>query len=57
MNEQEIADWEREITHAEMMSNARPLNILEHIKLKRETITFAGGKTYELPVKDDSDEK
>lgn len=35
MTEQEIADWEREIQHAEMMSNARPLTILEHIELKR----------------------
>ena len=46
MNEQEIADWEREITHFQMMEEQR-----------KETVTFAGGKTYELPIKDDSDEK
>lgn len=45
MTEQEIADWEREINHFQMMQK------------QRETITFAGGKTYELPIKDDSDEK
>lgn len=45
MNEQEIADWEREIQYFQMMQK------------QRETITFAGGKTYELPIKDDSDEK
>lgn len=45
MTEQEIADWEREITHAEMMQK------------QRETITFAGGKTYEVPVKEKENEK
>lgn len=38
MTEQEIRDWEREIQHAEMMSNARPLNILELIELKRNEV-------------------
>lgn len=45
MTEQEIADWEREINHFQMMQK------------QCETITFAGGKTYELPIKDDSDKK
>lgn len=27
------------------------------MQAQRETITFAGGKTYEVPVKDDSNEK
>lgn len=46
MNEQEIADWEREIQHFQMMEEQR-----------KETVAFAGGKTYELPIKGDSDEK
>ena len=46
MTEQEIADWEREIRHAEKMQEQR-----------KETVTFAGGKTYELPIKDDSNDK
>lgn len=45
MTEQEIADWEREIQHFQMMEEQR-----------KETVTFAGGKTYELPVKDNNNE-
>ena len=45
MNEQDIQAWEREIDHAAKMQE------------QRKTITFAGGKTYEIPVKDNSDEK
>lgn len=46
MTEQEISDWEREINHAAKMQEQR-----------KEVVTFAGGKTYEVPVKDDSNEK
>lgn len=45
MTEQEIVDWEREIQHFQMMQK------------QRETITFAGGKTYESPVKEKENEK
>lgn len=45
MTEQDIQAWEREIKHAEKM------------QAQRETITFAGGKTYEVPIKDDRNEK
>lgn len=45
MTEQEISDWERELKHAAKM------------QAQRETITFAGGKTYELPVKDENNDK
>ncbi|MGA6102130.1 hypothetical protein ACPESL_08085 [Psychrobacter pocilloporae] len=45
MQEQDIQAWERELEHAQMMQK------------QRETITFAGGKTYELPIKDDNNEK
>ena len=43
MNEREIADWEREIKHAERMqeqraSKSRPINILELIDLKRNKV-------------------
>ena len=45
MTETEIADWEREIRHAEKMQEQR--------KSKREgwdgkQVRFAGGKTYQL---------
>ena len=51
MTEREIADWEREIKHAEKMQEQR----------KTKTITFAGGHTYEVPetnyqVKDNDNE-
>jgi len=41
MTEQEIQAWEREINHFKMMEQQR-----------KETVTFAGGKTYEVPVKE-----
>lgn len=34
-NQADEAAFVREMQHAEMMSNARPLTILEHIELKR----------------------
>lgn len=46
MTEQQIQDWERELEHSQMMQAQR-----------KETVTFAGGKTYELPIKDDSNDK
>lgn len=46
MTEQEIADWEREIQHFQMMEEQR-----------KETVTFADGKTYELPIKEKENEK
>lgn len=45
MTEQDIQAWERELNHAAKMQE------------QRETVTFAGGKTYEVPAKDDSNEK
>ena len=46
MTEREIADWEREIKHAKKMQEQR----------KTKTVTFAGGKTYEIKVKDNDNE-
>lgn len=46
MNEREIADWEREIKHAEKMQEQR----------KTKTVTFAGGKTYEIKAKESNNE-
>ena len=46
MTEQDIQAWEREIRHAEKMQEQR-----------KETVTFSGGKTYELPIKDDRNDK
>lgn len=46
MQEQlDIQAWEREISHAAKMQE------------QREKITFSGGKTYELPVKETANEK
>lgn len=45
MNESDIQAWERELQHAATMQE------------QRETITFSGGKTYELPIKESSNEK
>lgn len=45
MTEQDIQAWEREIKHAEKM------------QAQREKVTFSGGKTYEIAIKDDSNEK
>lgn len=45
MTEQEIRDWEREIRHAAKMQE------------QREKVTFSGGKTYEVPVKEIANEK
>jgi hypothetical protein len=46
MTEQQIQDWERELNHSQMMQGQR-----------KESVTFSGGKTYEVPAKDDNDEK
>ena len=46
MTEQDIQAWERELEHSQMMQAQR-----------KEMVTFAGGKTYELPIKDGKDEK
>jgi len=45
MTEQDIQAWERELNHAAKMQK------------QRETVTFAGGKTYEAPVKEQDDDK
>ena len=45
MQEQDIQAWERELEHAQMMQE------------QREKVTFAGGKTYEVPVKENNNEK
>ncbi len=44
MTEREIADWEREIRHAEKMQEQ-----LRAKQNKSKTITFAGGHSYEVP--------
>ena len=46
MQEQDIQAWEREINHAAKMQ-----------KQRKEAVTFSGGKTYEVPVKDNSNDK
>lgn len=45
MTEQEIRDWERELKHSQMM------------QAQREKVTFSGGKTYEVPVKEIANEQ
>ncbi|PAT63960.1 hypothetical protein [Psychrobacter sp. JB193] len=45
MNVLDIQAWERELNHAAKMQE------------QREKITFSGGKTYELPVKEAANEK
>lgn len=61
MTEREIADWEREIKHAQKVQEQ-----LRAKQNKSKTITFAGGHSYEVPenvyskeifqVKDNDDE-
>lgn len=48
MNESDIAAWERELNHAAKMQDQ-----LKGSKI--ETVTFSGGKTYE--IKDDGNDK
>ena len=45
MQEQDIQAWERELEHSQMM------------QAQREKVTFSGGKTYEVPVKETANEK
>ena len=45
MNTQDEQAWEREFDHVEEKQRCK------------EVVTFAGGKTYEVPVKEQDDEK
>lgn len=45
MQEQDIQAWEREIERSQMMQE------------QREKVTFAGGHSYKVPVKEQDDEK
>ncbi|MFK3999827.1 hypothetical protein ACI2I3_00570 [Psychrobacter namhaensis] len=57
MTEQDIQAWERELNHAAKMQKQR-----EGWDGRTGTVTFAGGKTYEVPfnhyeIKDDNNDK
>ena len=50
MTKKDTRAWEREIKHAEMMRKQRKGQ-------RTKQIRFAGGKTYEVPIKGQENEK